>query len=178
MNSILEQRGKGQPTGTSPNRLLPGDVVEVLTWPEIRDTLDENGLRDALPFMPEMLKYCGQRFVVSKRLERTCEGTDGSMRRIRDVVFLEDLRCDGSAHDGCQLRCALFWKESWLRKVDKDTPRQANAPSAGCADDPFPYKHKLADGQYICQSTELTRATTALSRLDVGCYVRDVRART
>jgi hypothetical protein len=31
-----------------------------------------------------------------------------------DTVHLSDLRCDGSAHAGCQAGCLLFWKEAWL----------------------------------------------------------------
>jgi hypothetical protein len=163
---------------SSPTKLRPGDIVEVRPWPEIRATLDENGMREGLAFMPEMLKHCGQRFVVSKRIERTCEETSGNMRRIRNAVFLDDLRCDGSAHDGCQLRCAIFWKEAWLRKLDKDSARPTSPSSAGACPQPFPYQCKLADGQCICQSTELARATTALSPLDLRCYIRDIRART
>ena len=34
------------------------------------------------------------------------------------TVYLEDLRCDGSGHGGCQAGCKLYWKEAWLRRVD------------------------------------------------------------
>jgi hypothetical protein len=39
-----------------------GDWVEVLSKEEILGTLDKNGRLDELPFMPQMFKYCGQRF--------------------------------------------------------------------------------------------------------------------
>ena len=37
---------------------------------------------------------------------------------MRDTVYLEDLRCDGSGHGGCQAGCRIYWKEAWLRRVD------------------------------------------------------------
>ena len=106
------------PPGT--NRLLRrGDIVEVRPAAEILATLDENGAYDDMPFMPEMLQYVGRRFAVSKRVEKICDtiAATGS-RRMRDTVYLEDLRCDGSGHGGCQAGCRIYWKEAWLRRVD------------------------------------------------------------
>src|ERR1700687_5032729 len=99
--------------------LLPGDMVKVRSWPEIKSVLDESGQLDGLPFMPEMLQYCGMKFTVTKRLERTCEETEGGMRRMRNTVFLDTVRCHGAAHGGCQKGCFIFWKEAWLRRVDR-----------------------------------------------------------
>jgi len=92
--------------------------VEVLSEEEILRTLDAKGRLDALPFMPEMLQYCGKRFRVYKRADKTCDTIDNAgSRRMRGAVHLEDLRCDGAAHGGCQARCLIFWKEAWLRRV-------------------------------------------------------------
>ena len=101
--------------------LKTGDVVEVRTPMEILATLDEDASLDRLPFMPEMIQYSGQRFTVSRRVEKICDTVSGSppySRRMTDTVFLDDLRCDGSAHGGCQAGCRIYWKESWLRRVD------------------------------------------------------------
>jgi hypothetical protein len=156
--------------------LLPGDVVEVRSWPEIMSTLDANGRLEGLPFMPEMLGYCGRRFTVVKRLERTCEETTGGMRRIRNTVFLETLRCPGSAHGGCQKACFIFWKEAWLEKVNSGYQTQpAPSPHALTL---YPYEYRLADGEYICQSTELVRASSKLLVCDPGQFLRDIRAKT
>ena len=46
--------------------LKVGDLVEVRSAEEIRATLDENGELDGLPFMPEMLAFCGRRLTVHK----------------------------------------------------------------------------------------------------------------
>jgi len=159
-------------------RLLPGMIVEVRPWPEIAATLDEQGMLDGLPFMAEMVRFCGRRFTVSRRVERTCDEASGQMRRIRNTVFLEELRCDGSEHGGCQKACMLFWKEAWLTQVEASglslaaEERKANNVNT-CL-----YGHHLADGEYICQATELTRATSQLPIWDLRLYFRDLRAKT
>lgn len=164
-------------TGKSkPRRLLPGAVVEVRSWPEIAATLDQNGMLEGLPFMPEMLRFCGRRFTVSRSIERTCEETEREMKRISNVVFLDVPRCDGIAHGGCQKACRIFWKGAWLKQVHEDRPSQSQRPSHETGD--FPFSYSLPDGQYICQSTELVRATTNFPPLDFGSYLRDVLART
>ena len=116
--------------GVRTDELRRGDTVEVRTAAEILATLDEQGALDALPFMPEMVAYCGRRFVVDRRAEKVCDTIkDLNSRRMTDCVFLGDLRCDGSGHDGCQAECRLYWKEAWLRRV---TPA---VPEAEAADD-------------------------------------------
>ena len=47
--------------------LRAGELVEVLGEDEILATLDERGELDGLPFMPEMLQFCGRRFRVASR---------------------------------------------------------------------------------------------------------------
>lgn len=156
--------------------LLPGAIVKVRPWHEVAATLDEKGMLDGLPFMPEMRAFCGKTFAVSRRLERTCEETEGGMRRMRNAVFLEGLRCDGAAHGGCQKGCMLFWKEPWLR----DVPARESSEGAPDDDAPvgYPFPSSLPERRYVCQSTELLHATSALSPWDVGSYLRDVRAGT
>lgn len=106
--------------------------MEVRSAAEILQTLDGQGAFDSLPFMPEMIQHCGRRFAVDKRAEKICDTIHytGS-RSLRDSVLLGDLRCDGSAHDGCQAECRVFWKEAWLRRVQREEPSSAEAsPSA------------------------------------------------
>ena len=153
-------------------RVAKGEVVEVLPWSEIVRTLDENGTLDGLPFMPEMLPYCGRKLTVTQRLERTCEELEGGMRRIRSVVFLNDLRCDGSAHGGCQKGCCFLWKDAWLRRPAAAMDEGDDGPPV------YPFPYSFADQRYTCQSTELLRATSPISPLDVASYFRDVRSKT
>ena len=53
--------------GQRSTKLRRGDFVEVKAPDEILQTLDAEGASDHLPFMPEMLEYCGRRFRVSRR---------------------------------------------------------------------------------------------------------------
>ena len=87
-------------TNSVPGKLLPGDLVEVRSEAEILATLNEKGTLDNLPFMPEMLKFCGKTFRVSARAFKTCVD-DQEMRQFENTVFLEEARCDGSSHGGC-----------------------------------------------------------------------------
>jgi len=104
-------------------KLCPGDLVEVRTPDELLQTLDAEGTLDQLPFMPEMVEFCGKRFRVSKRVFKTCyygTRTHAGLRKFRtdDVVVLQDLRCSGAEHDGCQKACRIFWREAWLRRAE------------------------------------------------------------
>src|SRR6266851_9309611 len=51
-------------------RLWPGEWVKVRYFAEISATLDGEGRLDGLPFMPEMLRHCGQRHRVFRRVEK------------------------------------------------------------------------------------------------------------
>ena len=98
----------------------PGTLIRVKSAAEIAATLDDRGSLDGLPFMPEMLRFCGREFQVAARIEKTCVEGCGVRRFARnDVVTLEGLRCDGSSHDGCAVSCAIFWKEAWLKPIWK-----------------------------------------------------------
>jgi hypothetical protein len=159
--------------------LRRGDLVEVKGPREILDTLDERGAVAGLPFMPEMARYCGRRFAVDRRAEKLCDTIHytGS-RRLHDAVLLEQLRCDGSAHAGCQAECRLFWKEAWLRKVTADAPP---APPSATTDLAAlmerTSRHTRANGaeaqRYRCQATDLTACTEHLSLWDPRAYVRE-----
>ena len=72
--------------------------------------------------MPEMVPHIGRRYRVTRRVDKICDtiAATGS-RRMHATIYLEDLRCDGSGHGGCQAGCKLYWKEAWLRRVDDDS---------------------------------------------------------
>lgn len=148
-------------------RIRPGDLVEVEAPDAILRTLDAEGASDHLPFMPEMLEYCGKTFRVSRRAVLTCCAKEGSPRGFRtdDVVTLDGLRCTGAAHDGCQRGCLIFWREAWLRKVD-EAPAIAPSTVAFGADAQLRarLKTKVGPTTYFCQATELANATNYLSR--------------
>ena len=112
-------------------KLNVGDWVEVRSKEEILSTLDDKGQLDGTPFMPEMFRFCGQRFQVYKRAHKTCDYTTSypyHTRRLEGTVHLET-RCDGEAHGGCQAGCLLYWKQAWLKPVSGD-PKNVEALSA------------------------------------------------
>jgi hypothetical protein len=167
--------------------LRVGELVEVRSEEEILATLDDNGERDSLPFMPEMLEYCGERFTVYKVAHKLCDTmTATGMRRMRDAVHLAGVRCDGQAHGGCQTACLIYWKEAWLRRVDPATAEGAGAP----APSPDPPRLTVADlhirsrrpssnGEelFSCQATELLRAAPEpLPFRQLGQYAWDLRS--
>mgnify|MGYP001301392082 CR=1 FL=1 len=54
-------------------RLAAGEWVEVRSKEEVLATLDHQGRLEGMPFMPEMLKFCGSRVRVFKRAHKTCD---------------------------------------------------------------------------------------------------------
>jgi hypothetical protein len=80
-----------------------GQWVEVRSMEEILSTLDRRGRLEGLPFMPQMFRYCGQRFRVYKRAHKTCDTVnDYKGRRMNRAVHLDGIRCDGQAYGGCR----------------------------------------------------------------------------
>jgi hypothetical protein len=180
--------------------LRVGEVVEVRSPHEILSTLDAGGKLDALPFMPEMLRFCGQRFRVDKRAIKLCDTINSTgMKRMHNAVHLDGLRCDGSAHGGCQAGCLLYWKESWLKRVpsesaeatigraDSDADR-APAPASGqepaCTMELLVAATRRDAGAdpragevFSCQATELAEAAPEhINWWDLRQYARDVAA--
>jgi hypothetical protein len=160
-------------------KLYPGDLVEVKAPEEILQTLDADGTLDRLPFMPEMVEFCGRRFQVVKRVVKTCYyGASSGMREFPrdDVVLLDGLRCSGAAHDGCQKACMIFWREAWLRKIE-DAGAQSKMKSEGSEQLRARLKTSTSPTTYFCQASEILNATKQLSKWGrFGKSVSEVRA--
>jgi hypothetical protein len=168
--------------------LKPGELVRVRSAAEIFATLDDSGTLDGLPFMPEMLKYCGRVVPVTQRADKTCAG-DGVVRRMYNTVHLQNLRCDGSAHDGCQAACLMFWKEAWLERVEngsarngsvpKTTPRRLDEQEQSYVELTLqPATRQTTDAgdtRYRCQATDVPSASEPLRFRQADQYVRDVQ---
>jgi hypothetical protein len=161
--------------------LRPGELVRVRSVLEIGPTLDAEGSLDGMPFMPEMLQYCGGTFRVSRRADKTCAG-DGAMRRMHNAVHLADLRCDGSGHGGCQAACLLFWNEAWLERADEQATLAPSVPPNGdeakITETLFEATRVNADSsepRYRCQATEIPNASTPMRFRELDQYVKDVR---
>ena len=173
--------------------LRVGEWIEVKSAEEIMETLAPDQCVDSLPFMPEMLRYCGRRFRVYKSAHKTADTIElFTIRRMKNAVHLQDLRCDGAAHGGCQAGCLLFWKECWLRRVGEPEtaaktvepfpmPPLEETPCTGLMEGLFSGTcSPTRDGepkQYRCQATEILNATTGVrrrERWDPRFYVRDL----
>ena len=171
-----------------------GDWVEVRTKAEILQSLDSAGRLEGMPFMPEMFAFCGKRFQVDKIAHKTCDYTVPKVYRSGRLAHTVHLntRCDGSAHDGCQASCLLYWKEVWLRRVDNsgtavapqpDEPcgevsNQARKSNHGCTENDVWAHVKVQRAQeesptYICQMTQTPFATTPLAWWDIRQYFQD-----
>jgi hypothetical protein len=139
-----------------------------------------------MPFMPEMLRFCGRRLRISARAHKTCDTVNktGGVKVVKGAVHLEDARCDGSAHGGCQAACLLFWKEAWLRPVsapghggsvepralDADHGRALPAEWSRHVDSESPSE----EIRYRCQITELPSFTVPLAWWDLRQYAEDL----
>jgi hypothetical protein len=109
---------------------------------------------------------------------------------------LEGLRCDGQQHGGCQASCLLFWKEAWLKKVSSSNARLSYSNRIlgiffprwrlyknkrhDCTEETlFAKAARHGDNQsgeitYMCQATELLRATKRMVWWDIRQYWRDI----
>jgi len=188
------------PNESAALELRAGELVQVKTAEEILVTLGEQGALDKLPFMPEMLQFCGKRFKVFKRAHKTCDTINYTgARHMADAVHLDGVRCDGNSHGGCQAGCLIFWKEAWLKRVSSNEmndgstdpiPMVANSdkqPSKRalpiCTEDSLLKATRVMgkadehDGQvYSCQATDLLVATNPLPWWDFRQYWEDVRS--
>jgi hypothetical protein len=173
--------GEAPPTSLG---LRPGEHVRVRAMSEIAATLDERGMLDGLPFMPEMVKFCGRTLPVVQRADKTCNGV-GERRRMHDTVHLANVRCDGSGHAGCQAACLMYFKEAWLERAPAP---QNGAPPPGLEPDEqqfvettivpattYPSPDAPDGTLFRCQATEIPAASTPLHDMQPDQYVRDLR---
>jgi len=159
---------------------------------EILATLDERGCLENLQFMPEMLRYCGKKFLVYKRADKTCDTITGQhkSRRMYNSVHLADIRCEGESHGECDATCLLFWKEAWLRRVKdedmsgiQDNNNKGGSRITKCSvEDLIKATRVTTAGSeygkeiYSCQATELLKATFPLAWWDIRQYWREFRS--
>lgn len=169
------------------SRYRTGDLVEIRSKEEILATLDQKGCVDALPFMPEMFKFCGRRYRVRAVAHKSCDTAKKTRknRRLRESVHLADLRCDGTAHGGCEADCTLFWKDAWLKPVTQTSEQmptngKPHSRAQGCSEDQLRANTQLPiisaghEPCYRCQATQLFDATESLAWWDVRQYILDV----
>jgi hypothetical protein len=171
----------------STQKFQAGEWVEVRSEEEILQTLNSQGQLDGMPFMPQMLQYCGKRFPVFKRAHKSCDTVRGPAGlQVKGAVHLGQLRCDGAAFGGCQAGCLLFWKTAWLKPVaGPSTGGRHESPGRAairketctredvCAATLAPEQPDPADPVYVCQATRLPYASKRLPWWNLAQYVED-----
>lgn len=145
--------------------LCAGEEVEILSREEILATLDPRGELDCLPFMPEMESWCGQKARVFRRVDKIFDWiTMSGLRRMRDTVILEKMRCDGRHHGECQADCPVLWKEAWLRRTSDGRPRTVQSATSQGLKDLRPFTTRIdsesGETRFVCQLCRMPQATT------------------
>ncbi len=114
-------RGMSQPISAAPRstRLEAGDLVRVRSKEEILATLNPWRELKGCKFISEMAQYCGTMQRVLKPVERFLDERDYMVKKVRGLVLLDGLLCQGTAaHGRCDRACFFFWREEWLEKID------------------------------------------------------------
>jgi hypothetical protein len=122
---------KGVPTPSGDLDLQPGEVVEVKPLREIIQTLNERNRNRGLSFDKEMVRYCGQKFRVSARMERIINETTGKMIQLpAPSVTLEGTYCTSCYSERrllCPRRILPYWREVWLQRAAEAQPQPGPA---------------------------------------------------
>ena len=148
--------------------LVVGDLVEVKTWSEVRATLDERGCLEQVPFMPEMVRMCGQRAYVFRCVHRLFDyRKTRRMRHMSGAVLLVGVVCDGSNHGGCEAACHTIWKSAWLRRVERNVGAEVGQISSNRSDqeiDAAALPFGTQAPRYACQLTQLHAASQPIGK--------------
>lgn len=99
---------------------------------------------------------------------------------MKHAVILDAVRCDGGAHGGCQALCQSIFKEAWLTKVPSGNALSLTKGPAPCTEDRLFRATRRAspsgEARFVCQATEMKRASAYLAWWDPRQYVRDLRS--
>jgi hypothetical protein len=95
-----------------------GDWVRVRLIEDIRSTLDPFKELKGCAFLPDMEEYCGTRQRVFRSMQNFMDERDYKLKKVRGVILLENVYCNGTPTFGaCDRCCLLFWREEWLERV-------------------------------------------------------------
>jgi len=102
--------------------LQEGDLVQVLPLEEIQKTLDDQGNCERMKFLGGMERFCGKEFRVLREIKFMFDEKSWRIVRLKNAVLLQDHVCDSRGQydkERCDRSCYYFWKEQWLRKVER-----------------------------------------------------------
>jgi hypothetical protein len=145
--------------------LRKGQWVRAKSFQEIQCTLDASGRTEGLPFMAEMLPFCGKTLRIQERADTVCVG---GLRRLDRVCHLQNSRCSGDAHGTCQAGCLLYWHEAWLQPV----PGLIDLHPADDVEAHLPPAFNPSTSTYTCQLTEARKLGTEIPVPGLQEYLR------
>jgi hypothetical protein len=99
--------------------LQPGELVRIKSKEEIVRTLDVHNANRGLRFDAEMLKFCGRKARVLRRVDRIIDERTGKMLHFNsDCIMLEGVICEADFHQYCPRGIYSYWREIWLERVE------------------------------------------------------------
>ena len=105
----------------SMSHLESGDFVRVRSAKEIQTTLNRWKEYKGCGFMDDMWDYCDSKQRVLKPVRRFVDERDYQVKKVKGIVLLEGLTCQGTPILGrCDRNCHYFWREEWLEKIDQN----------------------------------------------------------
>ena len=117
MDPIDAIRGRSVPHSKGDLNLRSGELVEVRSVLEIRNTVGPSGRNRGLLFEPDMTAYVGQKFEVDIPVSKIISEETGQMINITNTVTLRGVRCTGLCAKNCPRAQAHLWREAWLKRV-------------------------------------------------------------
>lgn len=111
--------GKQKRTTSVELGLKPGELVEVKSLDEIKQTLDATGRNRGMTFEPEMGLHCGKRYRVLEPIRKMISEETGKMVALRNTVLLDGMTCEGICVLNCPRANYFFWRECWLERVEE-----------------------------------------------------------
>jgi hypothetical protein len=99
--------------------LKKGDLVKIRSVEEINKTLNDKSRFQGCEFMNTMWQFCGQKFMVLKRVDKILDPWTNKLRKCKNLVILEGLMCHGDPTHAasCDRTCLYYWNEAWLEKT-------------------------------------------------------------
>jgi len=100
--------------------LQPGELVKVKSKEEIQKTLDTGNRNRGLWFDREMIRYCGGRFRVLRRVERIVDEKSGKLLKLRNpCAILDGVTTRGDYYRFNPQNDYILWRDIWLQRVDE-----------------------------------------------------------
>src|SRR5262245_49339796 len=106
--------------------LAPGDTVRILAVEDIAATLNEKGRHRGLWFDRDMIRHCGRRYTVLRRVDRIIDDATGEMLQMTTpCLVLAGAEASGEFLRFCAQHEYPFWREAWLSREAPVPPSRA-----------------------------------------------------